>query len=137
MKKTWQVCWRSERMNYQEIEASVPEEAYKQFLESQVELRYETVEVYRKDNLGIFLQERYDLHLEKAEDVQETGPDGGSGGKTKQASAASSSSDQLEKILLRIETAQNKTNFYLRFCAIAAFAVVLFICFGGFKFYSY
>ena len=31
MKKTWQVCWRSERMNYQEIEASVPEEAYKQF----------------------------------------------------------------------------------------------------------
>jgi hypothetical protein len=104
MKKTWQVCWRSERMDYQEIEASVPEEAYKQFLESQVELRHETVEVYRKDNLGIFLQERYDLHLEKAEDVQETGHVGGSGGKTKQASATSSSSDRQEEILLRIES---------------------------------
>jgi Flp pilus assembly protein TadB len=53
--------------------------------------------------------------------------------KTKQASAASSSSDQLMDVLLRLEKQQKKTNFhltnanfYLRFCAIAAFAIVLY-----------
>jgi hypothetical protein len=68
------------------------------------------------------------------QDTEPSCPDGASGGKIKQASAASSSSDQLEKILLRIETAQNKTNFYLRFCAIAAFAIVLYTTINWFMY---
>ena len=71
-------------------------------------------------------------HIEKAEDVRETGPGGGSGGKTKQASAMNSPARQqgeleVHKFALRQTTAYSglRTILTVTACLTAIVCVIL------------